>query len=267
MAAPDALPERAPEAAAEPRQRWRIVFRRNATAAAIEPRALQATWEAGLAASTLPVLGRAGPGGLRPRISFAAGLPAGMAAERDVADIVLTERLPVDAVRRALEAALPRGYELVDLYDVWLGEPALAAQAIGADYLVTLSTDSPDAGSLHRGATRLLEAERLDRTRRKGDKETRYDLRPLLVSIEVDDGSEPIAVRIGVRFDPALGNGRPEEVLAALGEACAAGPLTAVATVRLRLNLASEAASATPARPTTSSRPRRRSDCPPDPRG
>jgi radical SAM-linked protein len=240
MAAPDPLPDRAPEAAAEPRQRWRILFRRNAAASAIEPRALQETWEAGLAASTLPVLGRAGPGGLRPRISFAAGLPTGMAAERDVADIVLTERLPVEAVRRALEVALPDGHELVDLYDVWLGEPALAAQAVGADYVVTLPADCPKAASLRGGASQLLAAERLDRTRLKGDKQTRYDLRPLLVSIEVEDGGAQIAVRIGVRFDPALGNGRPEEVVAALGETCGAQELTATATVRLRLHLASE---------------------------
>jgi len=240
MAAQDALPDRAPEAATEPRQRWRIVFRRSSAASAIEPRALQATWEAGLAASALPVLGRAGPGGSRPRISFAAGLPAGMAAERDVADLVLTERWPVNAVRRALDVVLPDGHELVDLYDVWLGEPALAAQAVGADYLVTLPDDSPDPQSLRAGASRLLAAGRLDRTRAKGDKQARYDLRPLLVSLEVEDDGPPVAVRIGVRFDPALGNGRPEEVIAALGEACGASELAATATVRLRLHLASE---------------------------
>jgi radical SAM-linked protein len=240
MAAPDALPDRAPEAATESRQRWRIVFRRTVAAAAIEPRALQATWEAGLASSTLPVLGRAGPDGIRPRISFAAGLPAGMAAERDVADLVLTERWPVDTVRRALETALPDGHVLVDLYDVWLGEPALVAQVVGADYVVTLPTDCPEAASLRAGARQLLASERLDRIRLKGDKQTSYDLRPLLVSLEVDDGSDPIAVRIGVRFDPTLGNGRPEEVVAAHGAACGAPELTATATVRLRLHLASE---------------------------
>jgi radical SAM-linked protein len=249
MAAHDALPERAPEASAEPRQRWRSVFRRDAAASAIEPRALQEAWEAGLAASTLPLLGRAGPGGLRPRISFAAGLPAGMAAERDVADIVLTERLPVDAVRRALRAALPDGHELVDLYDVWLGEPALAAQAVGADYVVTLQATCPDPETLRAGASRLLAAERLDRTRLKGGKQTRYDLRPLLVSIEVEDDRRPIAVRIGVRFDSALGNGRPEEVVAALGEACGAPRLTATETVRLRLHLESEQAPGADGRP------------------
>jgi len=209
---------------------------------------VQASWEARLAASTLPVLGRAGPDGIRPRITFAAGLPAGMAAERDVADIVLTERLPVGAVRRALESALPDGHDLVDLYDVWLGEPALAAQAVGADYVVILPADSPAAASLRAGASQLLAADRLDRIRLKGDKQTRYDLRPLLVSIDVEDVSPPVAIRIGVRFDPALGNGRPEEVVAALGEACGAPELTATGTIRLRLHLASEQAPGTEGR-------------------
>ena len=55
------------------------------------------------------------------------------------------------------------------------------------------------------------------RTRDKGGSSVRYDLRPLLESIEVGAGS-PVVLRVRTRFDPQLGNGRPEEVVAALAD-------------------------------------------------
>ena len=57
----------------------------------------------------------------------------------------------------------------------------------------------------------------LFRTRDKGGSSVRYDLRPLLESIEVVAGS-PVVLRVRTRFDPQLGNGRPEEVVAALAD-------------------------------------------------
>ena len=61
-----------------------------------------------------------------------------------------------------------------------------------------------------------------------------YDLRPLLADLAVADPGPPVVVRVRTRFDPVLGNGRPEEVVAALGEA--AGATVAVhSIVRERL--------------------------------
>ena len=54
-----------------------------------------------------------------------------MAAERELADILLTELLPRGEVREGIGAGLPDGWRLVDLYDVWLGAPALAGQVVG----------------------------------------------------------------------------------------------------------------------------------------
>ena len=69
----------------------------------------------------------------------------------------------------------------------------------------------------------VLGAASLFRTRDKGGSSVRYDLRPLLESIEVVQGS-PVALRVRTRFDPQLGNGRPEEVVAALAEEVGRGP-------------------------------------------
>jgi hypothetical protein len=54
----------------------------------------------------------------------------------------------------------------------------------------------------------------------------------------VDDGP-PVLLRARTRFHPVLGTGRPEEVVAALGEAVGA-PLDVTSVVRERLILAEE---------------------------
>ena len=79
----------------------------------------------------------------RPRLSFAAPLPPGRAAEHDLADLVIGERWTAARVRALLEAALPAGFELVDLFDVWLGAPALTAVA---------QRDEPPGGGARRGS-------------------------------------------------------------------------------------------------------------------
>ena len=87
-------------------------------------------------------------------------------------------------------------------------------------------------------ATAMLGATSLPRRREKGGASVDYDLRPLLISIEVTDGS-PLTIRARTRFHPSLGTGRPEEVVAALADALGS-PVTASTIVRERLVLADE---------------------------
>jgi hypothetical protein len=65
-----------------------------------------------------------------------------------------------------------------------------------------------------------------------------YDLRPLLIDIEIDAGP-PVAATVRTRFHPELGSGRPEEVLAALGDRCREA-LVASSIMRERLVLADD---------------------------
>ena len=66
-----------------------------------------------------------------------------------------------------------------------------------------------------------------------------YDLRPLLVDVAVADAGPPVAMRTRTRFDPVLGTGRPEEVVAAVAEAAGAD-LVIGEVVRERLILADD---------------------------
>ena len=224
------------EPQALPRQRWRLVLARSADAPQLVGRELTDAWEQAIEASGLPLHRAAGRS--RTRVAQGAPLPVGMTAEGELAEIVLTEFLPVWHVRDALIGRLPTGWKLVDIYDVWLGSGALAGRVSGADYRVIVNGSAgPDAVAV--AASALLEAERLPRTRLRGGSLVAYDLRPLLADVRVLDPGPPVELRVRTRIHPELGNGRPEEVLAALADrlGCLLAP---VSITRERLILADE---------------------------
>jgi radical SAM-linked protein len=212
----DPRPEPAPAAILEPRQRWRLTLARGPEAPRLAGRELNEAWEAALDAVGLP-LARGGAGS-KPKspVAFAAPLAVGMAAEAELMDVILCDRWPAWRAREALVGAMLPGWSMTDLEDVWLGAPALAAAVCAADYRIRLAGEL-DADALGPAAGRLIASRSLFRTRDKGGSSIRYDLRPLLESIEVGEGPPPV-LRVRTRFDPQLGNGRPEEVVAALAD-------------------------------------------------
>jgi radical SAM-linked protein len=222
-----------PETAFEPRQRWRLAVARDADAPHAAQREVTATWTAAIEASGLPLVGAEGQRA-RARVSFGAPLPAGMAAERELIDVVLTDRLPTWRVRDALAGHIPDGWRLIDAYDVWLGGPPLAGRVAAADYRIELER-VVDRAALVRAAEDLLSADRLPRERPKGATMVQYDLRPLVIDVQVDVGS-PRIVRSRTRFDPELGTGRPEEVVGALADRLGE-PIEVRSIVRERLLL------------------------------
>jgi hypothetical protein len=198
-----------------PRQRWRLVLARSPDAPELTGRELAEAWDKALEASGLPVHRAAGQA--RARVVWGAPLPSRMAAEREPAEILLTEAVPLWRVREALTAHMPDGWNLVDLHDVWLGAPALAGRVSGAVYRVTLD-GGPGADAIQAAASGLLEARQLIRTRVKGGASVAYDLRPLLADIGVVGAGPAIVLRVETRVLPERGSGRPEEVVAALAE-------------------------------------------------
>jgi radical SAM-linked protein len=236
-------PGERPPAPAEVRQRWRVTFRRATDPESSPAREVAAAWDAGLRSSGLPIAGLDLPVP-RPRFVFGAPLAPGIAADRELMDIFLVARLPVADVREALRASMPPGHELLELRDVWLGEPALPGQVTAADYRVRVrAIDARRAGlaEFQAGCDRLLATGSLPRSRDKGGRSVSYDLRPLLaeVSATAIDLDGLVTLRVRTRFDPERGVGRPEEVVAALAEAMGAS-LEVLDLVRERLLLAGE---------------------------
>ncbi len=200
-------------ASGEVRQRWRIAFARGEPILDLGPSALSALWEEAFGRAGLPVALSQGRNP-RPKLAPAAPLPAGMPAEHELLDAILSARVPRSTVRSSLTAVLPAGLGLVDLFDVWTGAPALTAALAAADYRVAIA--GPPAAIPADGCTRLLAARALPRERVKGEgKVVRYDLRPLILGLEVagDD------LRMRLRHEQERGIGRPDEVLLALAEA------------------------------------------------
>lgn len=190
---------------------------RDATAPGTGQREIAEAWEASILGSGLPVAWSEGAKA-RPRISFGAPLPIGMAAERDLVDVILTERLPLWQVREALADRLPDGWRLVELHDVWLAGPPLAGRVMGADFRVHLGADAPGGEALQKACAAILGERRLPRRRPKGDTAMEYDLRPLLLDVGVIGAGPPPLLHVRTRFHPELGTGRPDEVVAALGD-------------------------------------------------
>ena len=239
-------PVGAPAAPREAVARWRLVVARDAVVAEGGQRDQLASWEAALIRSGLPMAGLDAPKP-RPRFAPAAPLAAGIRGEAELVDVWLVERLPRWRVRESIAVSLPPGYRLVDLYDVWLGEAALPGRVVASVYRASLAGGAADTDTIRLLARVLLEAGTLPRRRSKGDALVAYDLRPFIDALAVVgapavvDGRDPPAgcpvIRMVLRHDPEKGIGRPEEVLAELGDRLGT-PVPASSLVREGLVLA-----------------------------
>jgi radical SAM-linked protein len=223
---------------AEPRQRWRLVVGRVAEVAGVTQRDVGEAWERTIVESGLPIAWSEADRP-RPRISFGAPLPVGVAADRELIDVVLTERLPAWRVREALAARTPPGWSIAELHDVWLAGPPLAGRVVAADYRIELAREDLDGEVAAAAIERLRAARSIPRLRAKGGGTVEYDLRPLLVELELVGTDRPLTIRARTRFHAELGTGRPEEVVGALGDSLGR-PLEAASIVRERLLLAED---------------------------
>ena len=201
-------------------QRWRLAYRRGAPALELGPPEIARAWETALADAGIPVVmtSAARP---RPRLTVAAALPPGRLAEHDLADFVLSERWSLPRLRAALEAELPDGFAIVDLFDVWLGAPSITAALNAISHRATVSGAS--TAEIAGAMGTLLASPRLDCTRAKGtERRASYDLRPLIIALEPPVASEadgPSIVRMILRTSSDGPSGRPDEVILALGDA------------------------------------------------
>lgn len=227
--------------AAEPVQRWRLRFARQSVPAELVGRTAMDAWQETLAASALPVAGLEPGGPGRARFALGAPLPAVAAGRAELADIWLLERRPAWAIREALAPRMPPGHEYVAAENVWLGSPPLPGQIVAATWSVTVDLPASESERLEAAARSLVAARTLPRVRARTGGDRAYDLRPLLGALGVEPApSSPGAVlRLGLttRIDPALGAGRPEEVVAALSDQLGR-PLDILAIVRTELVLA-----------------------------
>jgi hypothetical protein len=194
-----------------PLQRFRLTFARAPDAPDLTQREQLAAWSAALAATGLTTPDDPEPA----RLVAAAPIPTGLSCDAELADLFLPVRRTAADVRERLVAAMPAGHRLVDLYDVWLGEPALPGALVAADYRVRITSDGrpPDRAILAQAVAQVLRSATVERSRGNAAKAAAGNLRPLIADIRVEPDA---GLWMRLRFDPNLGTGRPEEVVAAI---------------------------------------------------
>lgn len=149
-----------------------------------------------------------------PRVSLAAPLPVGFAAEHEWVEVYLDARVDLADVARQLPAQLPPGLSVRGVEELPLNAPPLASRIQAADYAVQF-LDPPPADLAERLA-RLLEADTLPFTRVRGGKEVRFDLRPRILQARLEERTGAPALILRLQHGPS-GAARPEDVLSALG--------------------------------------------------
>lgn len=149
-----------------------------------------------------------------PRLSAAAPLPVGFAAEHELLDVYLDSPVDPHELAARLRGELPAGLALRSVRAIPLDEPPLPSRVRAADYVVTFLETPPQ--DLKARLQQLLGAESLPFTRVRQAKAVRFDLRPRILLAEVEELARQPRLLLRLVHGPG-GAARPEDVLAALG--------------------------------------------------
>lgn len=150
-----------------------------------------------------------------PRILLALPLALGMTSEAELMDTYLERPVGAATFLGALQRQLPKGAELYQAFPIPPGAPSLQSQVRFADYRVVAQTEM-SRSEVAEAIKDLLLLESLPWQHSRDTGERHYDLRKLIVDIQLLDhlaGEAVLAMR--VRSD-SLGTGRPEQVVRAL---------------------------------------------------
>jgi radical SAM-linked protein len=188
-----------------------------------------------------------------PRISYAGGAQTGIASEAEYLELALTGQCASSDVRDRLDAALPSGIDVIEVFEMTSGQSAGRLDALrleASDWEVVLPgvtpADAARAVEVFLGAG-TAEVERLTS---KGTR--RVDARAAVVMLEVDgraaderDAGCAILRMVVRHLTPAV---RPDDILTALRQLAGLAPSSPPLVTRLAQGpLGTEAAAAVPA--------------------
>jgi len=124
----------------------------------------------------------------------------------------MDEMRPLDKIQASLSTAAPPGLTIVSVQNVDLQEDALQVQMTASEFQVSFF-DQQNEVDLKDKVNALLSREKIIRTRRKKT----YDLRPLILRLEVTDIDESeVGLRMRLLAEPGA-TGRPDEVMEKMG--------------------------------------------------
>jgi radical SAM-linked protein len=195
-------------------QRLRLTFRKFGATRYIGHLDLAQTLERALNRAKIPMAYSQGFN-RRPKMQMATALPLGYTSDRELIDIWLVEQMEPAELQSQLMARMAPGIDIFQVDDVPLKEPALQTQTISSTYVVTF-LDPVDVSELREKVADLLAQETITRERGHGRKRKAYDLRPLVLSLEVIEDETAVQIMMDLQLMPSK-TGRPDEVMMELG--------------------------------------------------
>jgi len=151
-----------------------------------------------------------------PRISLAAPLPIGVTGEAELMDIFCARWVSPHLFTAAVSQQLPPGIEILQVYQMALGQPSLQSQVRYAEYKVEVETEK-EQRDVESALISLLSVKHLPWQHQRDTGPRSYDLRALIDDLWLADwhgGCCTVGMRL--RCDSS-GSGRAEQVIVALG--------------------------------------------------
>jgi len=194
-------------------QRLRFRYSLAAEATDLGQRELVTAWEDACKAAGLPL---AYSEGRRPSpfLSIAAPLPQGVTSDCELMDVVFADRVPFPDVLGRIAAQLPSGIRPTAAEEIGVSAPSLQSQVRWAEYEVR--AQSVDHELVRESICRVLGATTMPAQYQREKKTRTYDLRPLIIDLELTDAGEASLVLMRLRAEPER-TGRADQVAAALG--------------------------------------------------
>ncbi len=211
-------------------QRLRIHFAKRGRLRFTSHRDFQRAFERALRRAGVPMAYSAGFSP-HPKISYIGAAPTGTASEAEYLEIAVTDRLDPQTVRRALDAALPPGLDVLEVVEAAGGSLAeRVAASVWEVRLPGISTYDAEAA-----VERFLAADAVEVERVLKDGRRRLDARAPVLRAEVATADDCAIIEMVVRHvTPAV---RPDDVLVGLRQVADLAPPVAPMVTRLAQGL------------------------------
>ncbi|HXG35717.1 MAG TPA: TIGR03936 family radical SAM-associated protein [Dehalococcoidia bacterium] len=197
-------------------QRLRLTFSRGEAVKDLSPRETRQVWEQILVRSGVAIAYEEGKKQAALLVP-AAYLPSGATSDCEVMEVKTAERVCADDLMLQTKPHLQPGINLLQAREVGLDSPSLTSLALWSEYLVEVSHTGRSQAEAQEAIERLLAASQLPWEQAHKSKVSRYDLRPLVLDIGLQQWREGSAtLRMRLKVSPER-SGRPEEVTRALG--------------------------------------------------
>lgn len=188
-----------------PVQRLRVHYAKRGTARFASHRDFSRALERALRRAGIPMAYSSGFSP-HPRISYAGAAATGAGSEAEYLELGLAERCDPGELAGALNRALPAGFEVLRVVEA-TGRP-LPERLVASHWQIGLPGVA--LGALPRLADSLWSAESVEVSRITNKGERRFDVRPAVVRVWVDDDALVLVLR---HAEPLV---RPDDVCAAL---------------------------------------------------